>query len=387
MPEQTNQQAPEHRGRAVPSTKGRTLFSLLLLLVSVIYSYFTADTNSKTNLADSLKTVTSKMPDTTSMQLSRAVVKKVEAVETPEGDGATVRRSIGTQSLRNLTPFLMLDHFKIGLGAGFPDHPHRGQTTWTYMLEGYVQHEDFLGNAGVIGPGDLQHMMAAKGMMHAEMPKHFDEQGNRLPDPVGLQLWVDLPADVKSQDPEYQEMSGKDLPTVTPRPDQPVETEGSGWSVKVIAGKSHGVESPVRSPRNGGTWYLDIKLDKPGAKIFQEIPQGWTSFIYTLGPAAIKVGGTSAVSLTSSNIYQAFHTLVLDARPDTNGVWLEHSGAQGEEARLMLYAAQPLDQEVYQYGPFVVSEREHVRKAVSDFQMGINGFEKAPGWKSKIGGL
>ncbi|GAA5921028.1 hypothetical protein JCM21900_001862 [Sporobolomyces salmonicolor] len=91
-------------------------------------------------------------------RISRSVVKSVLARETPEGAGAVVRRSIGTAQLRNFTPFLMLDNFKVGQGAGFPDHPHRGMTTLTYMLEGEFEHEDFVGHKGKIGPGDLQFM-------------------------------------------------------------------------------------------------------------------------------------------------------------------------------------------------------------------------------------
>lgn len=351
---------------------------------------------------------------------SRAVVQKVEAIATPEGKGAVVRRSIGTPSLRNLTPFLMLDHFTIGEGAGFPDHPHRGQTTWTYMLDGWVRHEDFHGHQGEIGPGDLQWMSgkcerrsralayrdenvsltttlspsllpAGKGIMHAEMPKHYDSSGKRLPDPVGLQLWVDLPKAAKSSPAQYQEMRGSSLPTAVPRSSEPPETEGADWSVKVIAGRSHGVESPVRSPENGGTWFLDVRLHKPGAKVFQEIPEGWTAFAYTLGPAPVKIGsaegGAGPGASASQDIHAPYHTLVFDANPGSNGVWIEHAGTdESQEARLMLYAAQPLDQEVYQYGPFVLSEKEGIQKALLDFRMGINGFENAPGWKSKIGG-
>lgn len=256
------------------------------------------------------------------------------------------------------------------------------------MLEGYVNHEDFAGHAGTIGPGDLQWMLAGQGIMHAEMPKHFDDQGKRLPDPIGLQLWVDLPRIAKNSPPQYQEMLGKQLPTVTPRPDQPIETEGRNWSIKVIAGASHGIESPVRSPEQGGTYILDIRV-QPGGKVFQEIPPTWTSFMYTLGPASVRIGdGSSSSNLAASQVHEPYHTLVLDDDTDqsANGVWIEHAGSSSEEARLMLFAAQKLDQQVYQYGPFVVAERAHVQQAILDFQTGMNGFERAPGWRSKIGG-
>ncbi len=117
--------------------------------------------------------------------VSRGIAKKVRSIETAEGAGAVVRRSIGTPALRNISPFLMLDHFRITEGAGFPDHPHRGQITLTYILEGQSQHEDFAGHAGTIGPGDVQWMNAGHGIMHAEMPIHRDASGNKLPDELG----------------------------------------------------------------------------------------------------------------------------------------------------------------------------------------------------------
>lgn len=303
-------------------------------------------------------------------QLSRSVIRKIEAIETPEGDGVTVRRSIGNPQLRNLPPFLMLDHFTIAaVGSGFPDHPHRGQTTWTLLLDGFVQHEDCDGHAGVIGPGDLQVMRAGSGIVHAEMPKHFDDNGKRLANPVGLQLWVDLPEAAKKAPSTYQDMKGQDLPVA----------KGDGWSVKVIAGKSHGQESPVRTPEHGGTWFLDVRL-QPGGKLFQELPEGWTAFMYTLGPGSIRVGG-------QTEVLRPFHTLVLSDGPGDNGVAIEHSGDDASEARLVLFAAQKLDQEVHQYGPFVLAHKADIRQAIIDYQLGQNGFERAPGFRSKIGGL
>lgn len=122
------------------------------------------------------------------MSVSRAIRKTFLAIEQAEGAGARVRRSIGTSQLRIFSPFLMLDHFMIKPGAGFPDHPHRGQETITYLLEGAVDHEDFAGNAGTIEAGDLQFMTAGKGIMHAEMPRQNPDGSAN----IGMQLWVDL---------------------------------------------------------------------------------------------------------------------------------------------------------------------------------------------------
>lgn len=122
------------------------------------------------------------------MSVPRTIRKAFLAIEQSEGAGARVRRSIGTPQLRNFSPFLMLDHFTIKPGAGFPDHPHRGQETITYLLKGAVDHEDFAGNAGTIEAGDLQFMTAGKGIMHAEMPRQNPDGSAN----VGMQLWVDL---------------------------------------------------------------------------------------------------------------------------------------------------------------------------------------------------
>ncbi|KAI0030742.1 RmlC-like cupin domain-containing protein [Vararia minispora EC-137] len=293
---------------------------------------------------------------------SRSVIKKVLAIEQAEGDGARVRRSIGSMSLRNLTPFLMLDHFNIAPGAGFPDHPHRGQATITYMLEGSSKHEDSAGHAGTIHAGGVQWMCAV--IIHAEMPVH--EPGK--PNPTGLQLWVDLPKQALSlpQEPSYQELDPDKIPTASP--------EGAdGPQIRVISGKSHGVESPVRPL--GGCWYFHIIFPKAGS-VFQSLPPNWTSFIYTL-KGKITIG-------ESQDKHDAFNTLVLSTDEQQNGVAV---AALEDGAELVLIAAEPLDQEVFQYGPFVMTSREEIQKTFLDYRMAMNGFEKAHTWKSKIGGL
>ncbi|KAH7930828.1 hypothetical protein BV22DRAFT_1054101 [Leucogyrophana mollusca] len=294
--------------------------------------------------------------------VSRSVVKKVLAVETAEGAGALVRRSIGSMNLRNLTPFLMLDHFHVSKGAGFPDHPHRGQATVTYMLEGSSRHEDSAGHAGTIETGGVQWMCAGRGIIHAEMPVH----GPNVPEPRGMQLWVDLPKEFKMVEPSYQELGPESIPVAYPN------GPGGNVSIKVISGKSHGVESPVRPL--GGCWYFHVSLKKEGAEIFQEIPAGWTSFIY-IWSGAVKVGSDSLAN-------EAFHTLVLSNDDQQNGVALT---ADKDDTEFVLVAGEPLDQTVFQYGPFVMTNREEIQKTLVDYQTGRNGFEKAHTWKSKIG--
>ncbi|KAI0831197.1 RmlC-like cupin domain-containing protein [Trametes gibbosa] len=295
------------------------------------------------------------------MSTSRNVVKKVLSVETNEGAGAKVRRSIGSTQLKNLTPFLMLDHFHTPSGAGFPDHPHRGQATVTYMLEGVSLHEDSAGHKGKIEAGGVQWMCAGRGIIHAEMP----QSGNGLPDPRGLQLWVDLPKEFKMVEPSYQELGPAQIPTAYPQgEDGPVK-------VKVLSGKSHGVESPVRPL--GGCWYFHVIFNKPGT-IFQDIPAGWTTFLYTL-KGSVRVG-------SESTSHGPFHTLVLSATPDQTGVELTATEANTE---FVLVAGEPLNQTVVQYGPFVMTSREEIQKTFIDYQLGQNGFEKAQTWKSEIG--
>lgn len=204
----------------------------------------------------------------TDMSVPRAIRKAVLAVEQAEGAGARVRRSIGTPALRNLSPFLMLDHFSIKPGAGFPDHPHRGQETITYLLSGGVDHEDFAGNRGTLDAGDLQFMTAGRGIVHAEMPRQNPDGSAN----VGLQLWVDLPEKLKDCEPRYRDLRAAEIPKV--------DVDDARVTVKVISGQSHGVDS-VKDLAYTPVWLLDITI-RPGGKITQPVPQGWTTFAYVL---------------------------------------------------------------------------------------------------------
>ncbi|KAF8741019.1 hypothetical protein AX14_006220 [Amanita brunnescens Koide BX004] len=294
--------------------------------------------------------------------LSRTVTKKVLAVETPEGAGALVRRSIGSMTLKNLSPFLMLDHFHVSEGAGFPDHPHRGQATVTYMLEGSSNHEDSAGHKGTIEAGGVQWMCAGRGIIHAEMPVHARD----VPNPRGLQLWVDLPKQFKMVEPSYQELGPKQIPTAYPQgQDGPVK-------IKVISGKSHGVESPVRPL--GGCWYFHVTFQDKGS-IFQDIPSGWTAFIYVLK-------GSVSIGSELKTIHEAFYTLVLSSENDQSGVAVS-TIEKGTE--LVIIAGEPLDQTVFQYGPFVMTNKQEIINTLEDYREGKNGFEKAHTWKSIIG--
>jgi len=275
-----------------------------------------------------------------------------------------VRRSIGTPKLRNFTPFLMLDHFAVPPGAGFPDHPHRGQETITYLFEGGIDHEDFAGNKGTIGPGDLQFMTAGRGIMHAEMPvQNKDGSAN-----VGMQLWVDLPAKLKSCEPRYRDLRAEEIPKA-------IADDGK-VEVKVISGRSQGVDS-VQDLAYTPVWLLDV-LIKPGGKISQELPAGWNAFAYTLkGVVTFGNGAKDSQTITP------YHNVVFEQQGDV--VTAEVEEGASEEARFILVAGQPLDQEIVQYGPFVTTSKEEVYQAMMDFQTSSNGFERANGWESEIG--
>ncbi|EAU88583.1 pirin domain-containing protein [Coprinopsis cinerea okayama7 len=297
-------------------------------------------------------------------RISRSVVKKVFAIEQSEGAGARVRRSIGSMNLRNLTPFLMLDHFHVGNGAGFPDHPHRGQATVTYMIEGSSRHEDSAGHKGTIVAGGVQWMCAGRGIIHAEMPVH--EPGK--PDPRGFQLWVDLPKQFKMVEPSYQELGPEEIPVAYP------EGKDGPTSIKVISGKSHGVESPVRPL--GGCWFFHATYKQKKSTIFQEIPAGWTTFAYVF-KGKVSVG-------EDQTIHDSYNTLVFSSEKNETGVSIT---AEEDGTELILVAGEPLDQTVFQYGPFVMTTREEIQQTLRDYQLGQNGFEKAHRWKSEIGGL
>jgi len=286
---------------------------------------------------------------------SRVVEMKVESIEQAEGHGARVRRSIGGFKLKNFDPFLMLDEFKSGPPAGFPDHPHRGFETVTYMLpssKGIFQHEDFCGRKGSIGPGDLQWMTAGKGILHSEMPGNNEISH-------GLQLWVNLAAKDKMCEPAYQELLSSQVPKVS----------RDGVTAIVIAGEALGVKSPVytRTP----THYLHFVLE-PRAVLHQPIPVGWNAFLYTI-EGIIEVGPNGDRCL-------AHHTITLTLSGD--GVTIR---ATDEPANFVLLAGKPLNEPIVQHGPFVMNTQKQIQEAMMDYQQGRNGFERAPGWRSEIG--
>ncbi|RMZ81177.1 hypothetical protein DV737_g2652, partial [Chaetothyriales sp. CBS 132003] len=296
----------------------------------------------------------------------RAIRKTFLAREQSEGAGATVRRSIGTPQQRHLTPFLMLDHFRVPYGAGFPDHPHRGQETITYLLEGSIDHEDFAGNKGTIGPGDLQFMTAGRGIMHAEMPGSTTELN------TGMQLWVDLPEKLKSCEPRYRDLQAGEIPLA--------KSADGKVSIKVISGRALGVDS-VQDLAYTPVWLLDVTI-QPGGKLVQEVPKGWNAFAYTLSGLTSFSNGADEVAAQAH--VQPYHNVIFEQQGDEIIAQVEE-GASSEPARFILAAGQPHDQPIVQYGPFVTTSRDAVIQAMQDFHNHANGFERAENWRSEIG--
>ncbi|TGO25676.1 hypothetical protein BPAE_0075g00310 [Botrytis paeoniae] len=353
-------------------------FSIIIAVFSIIFrdsiiehiegisNLFTNDTSTipslkqLSNFPSASYFSTSKAVD---MTTPRGIQKAFLAREQAEGAGARVRRSIGTPQLKNFSPFLMLDHFTIKPGAGFPDHPHRGQETITYLLEGAVDHEDFAGNAGTIEAGDLQFMTAGKGIMHAEMPRqNLDGSAN-----VGMQLWVDLPEKLKKCEPRYRDLRAKEIPQI--------DIDDGKVHVKIISGQSHGVDS-VQELAYTPVWIFDVEI-KPGGKIEQSLPAGWNAFAYTLSGETVFGSGDEKTKIAQ------FHNVVFRQEGDLVNAEVEESAK--ENGHFILVAGQPLDQKVVQYGPFVLNSEEEVYQAMMDFQTQSNGFERAKGWKSEIG--
>ncbi|KAI0492726.1 hypothetical protein KFK09_027002 [Dendrobium nobile] len=275
----------------------------------------------------------------------RTVVKKVVAKEQGEGEGATVRRSIGRPEHKSLDPFLMLDYATVAPPARFPFHPHRGIETVTYGLEGDITHEDFNGRKGIIRPGDVQWMTAGRGIVHAGKP--IGDTANK-----NFQLWINLSSKDKMIDPSYQEIQSEDIKRV----------QINGIEVRIIAGEAFGVRSPIytRTP----TMYLDFTMN-PGAQLHQPIPEDWNAFFYV-------IEGEGVFGDEGSVPFSSHHNLVL-SKGDGVSVW----NKSGKSLRFLLIAGQPLNEPVVQYGPFVMNTREEIRQAFEDYQLCKNGFEKA----------
>lgn len=285
---------------------------------------------------------------------NRTIAHTLEARETMEGDGMRVRRSFPTPSISYIDPFLLLDEmgpidFPPGSTSGFPEHPHRGFETVTYVLDGAMEHKDSRGNAGTLKAGDVQWMTAGAGVIHSEMPERsFMERGGRL---HGFQLWINLPARDKMIPPHYQEIPSEHIPEA--------HSEDGLVSVRVIAGESLGKKAVIatRTP----IIYLHITL-KPGRKIEQPVPHSFTAFTYIINGEAQFDHNRS---ITKGN-------LIL-FQNDGETISIVCSQDATEPVQLLLIAGEPLNEPVARYGPFVMTNEEEIYQAIEDYRTGRMG--------------
>jgi hypothetical protein len=290
----------------------------------------------------------------------RTLRQIIPSVPASDGAGVKLRRSIGSQRGLYVDPFLLLDEFYSDdpqdYLAGFPSHPHRGFETVTYMLDGHMRHEDHLGNRGDLGPGDVQWMTAAGGIIHSEMPQQT--QGRLR----GFQLWLNLPAAEKMRPAHYRDITAGEIPAL--------DLAGKG-RIKVIAGSleldGKRASGPVNRPGavlSTEPLYLDIHL--PGRQTVEiPLPAQHNAFLYLydgearVGPAS---GGRSLPHRAAGVLSEG------------DSVRME-AGAPG--ARALLLAARPLREPVVQYGPFVMNTRAEIEQAVEDFRNGRFGVPAA----------
>lgn len=280
---------------------------------------------------------------------TRTLLQTIPALAASDGAGVKLLRSLGQYQQARLDPFLMLDEFSSDdpndYAAGFPSHPHRGFETVTYMLTGHMLHEDHLGNRGHLRDGDVQWMTAARGIIHSEMPQ---QQNGRM---HGFQLWINLPAREKMKPASYRDIPAAQIP---------VATLVNGGSVKVIAGSfvqdSQTTDGPVQGIATQPL-FLDVTLPR-GTEFVQGVPASHHALIY-LYEGSITIGRD-----TSDSQRLEGHAAAVLSDGDEVVV------TANDDARFLLLAAQPLNEPVVQYGPFVMNTREEIEQAVRDYQRG-----------------
>jgi quercetin 2,3-dioxygenase len=284
---------------------------------------------------------------------TRTLIHVIESMSASDGAGVKLRRSLGSQRGLHVDPFLMLDEFYSDNPrdyiAGFPAHPHRGFETVTYMLDGHMRHEDHMGNRGDLGPGDVQWMTAAHGIIHSEMPQ---QTAGRL---RGFQLWLNLPSSEKMKPARYRDIPSREIPRVA---------LARGGEMRVIAGAAevdgHTTSGPINAVGARVTTdplFVDVHLPAR-AEFTLPIEASYNAFLYTyegsaeIGPAdaAQPLAPRSAGVLSSGEQVRV--------RAGVSGV------------QFLLLAAKPLREPVVQYGPFVMNTREEIEQALADYRDG-----------------
>ena len=269
------------------------------------------------------------------------VARLVPAAREGGGAGVRIACALGREALPNFDPFIRLAHFSAETSArartGFPDHPHRGFETLTYMLEGHIAHGDSRGNSGTLGPGAAQRMTAGRGIVHSELslpvPGHMD----------GFQLWLNLPAREKMCEPRYCDVPAEDIPCM----------QESGASVRVISGRYGDAVGPL----SGGTTepvFLDVSLDAQSS-IVLDIPHGHRAL------ACVFEGNVRLGS--DAREVSAEHVAIVQGD--------RLAASTGERpGRFLLIAGKPLAEPIVAYGPFVMNTADEIHQAISDYQAG-----------------
>ena len=276
-------------------------------------------------------------------KMSEIEIKKiVEPIETSDGAGVKLKRSIGTSAINYLDPFLLLDEFgsenKDDYMAGFPPHPHRGIETVTYMLEGKFEHKDSTGAKGIMSSGDVQWMKTGGGIIHSEMPAMSDGKLH------GFQLWVNMPAKLKMSKPEYIYLDAKQIKIY----------KDEEKKIKIIAGKFKNYEGPIKG-HNVGPIYFDIELREENEFKF-DLPLNHNSFIY-LVEGNIKIGKDKHQRIDGSSL------IVLKKGKNLNVKALKRS-------KFLLIAGKPIGEAIARGGPFVMNTKQEILQAMEDYNNG-----------------
>jgi redox-sensitive bicupin YhaK (pirin superfamily) len=273
----------------------------------------------------------------------RDVARTLAGLAVTDGAGVRMTRVIATPQIDYFDPFLLLDEFRSDdpgdYIAGFPDHPHRGFETVTYMLAGAMRHGDNKGNSGLLGPGSVQWMTAGRGIIHSEMPQQ--EDGLMW----GFQLWVNLPADSKMSEPRYQDIPASDVPEAR---------IGEQVTARIIAGELEGVAGPVTGIVTA-PFYFDVRCEDR-ADIEIPTPVGHNVFAYVYeGDVRIGAGEGEPVGRGEIALLGPGASVAVTA---------------DKAARFILVGGKPLNEPVARYGPFVMNTADEIRQAIMDFQAG-----------------
>jgi redox-sensitive bicupin YhaK (pirin superfamily) len=278
---------------------------------------------------------------------ARRLQAVIESVAASDGAGVKLRRSLGSRPNLRFDPFLMLDEFfsddPNDYLAGFPDHPHRGFETVTYMLEGRMRHEDVLGNRGDLGPGDVQWMTAGRGIIHSEMPQQAEGRMR------GFQLWINLPAREKMKPAAWRDVPAHAIPAVA--------LEGGG-SLRVIAGRIELAGTVTDGPIGGlstDPQYYDLRLPAE-ATVELPTPPGHNVFLYVYEGAASVGDDARPLPFRAAGLLTPGDSVRITA------------GAKG--VGLLVLAGRPIGEPVVQYGPFVMNSVVEIEQAIRDYQAG-----------------